>query len=117
MTIDSLIKSTDLIGRTVLDPAGGRLATIREVFLHKQTGEALFVILDTGGLFGAGGKFHPVPWRLLRFDAATDAYAASLTKDQLKNAPAYDRDQLNSAAYGWGEQIDRFFDSESGSIA
>ena len=109
MTIDSLIKSADLIGTVVHDPKRGKLATIREVFLHKQTGQALFVVLDTGGLFGAGGKFYPVPWRLLRFDAAADTYTSSLTKERLKSAPAYDRDQLNSTAYGWGEQTDRFF--------
>ncbi len=111
MTDDSLIKSTDLIGKTLIDTGGGKLGVIREIYLHRQTGQAQFAIVDTGGFFGAGGKFHPVPWRLLQFDEAIGGYATSLTKERLKSAPAYDRDQLNSTTYGWGEQTERFFES------
>jgi sporulation protein YlmC with PRC-barrel domain len=117
MTDNILIKSTDLVGRAVHDRKGGKLATIREVFIDKLTGRVQFVILDTGGLFGGGGKFHPLPWRLLHFDPAADLYATAVTKDQLKQAPAYDRDQLNSTAYGWGDQIDQFFGNEAGPAA
>jgi sporulation protein YlmC with PRC-barrel domain len=103
-----LIKSNDLIGTAVHDAKGGKLAVIRELFIDRRTGQVQFAILDAGGLFG-GGKYHPVPWRLLHFDEAAGAYGAALTKDQFKRAPAYDRDQLNSTAYGWGNQTDQFF--------
>lgn len=106
---DILIKSTDLVGMTVHDAKGGKLAVIREVFIDKRTGQVAFAILDTSGLFG-GGKYHPVPWRVLHFDEAASAYGSTLTRDQLKRAPAYDREQLNSAAYGWGDQSAVFYE-------
>jgi sporulation protein YlmC with PRC-barrel domain len=112
MSDNVLIKSSDLIGTAVHDRKGAKLATIRELFIDKRTGQILFAILDTGGLFG-GGKFHPVPWRLLGFDPAVALFTAAFTKEQLKRAPAYDRDQLNSTAYGWGLQTDQFFLDET----
>ncbi len=111
MSDDILIKSTELVGMTVHDAKGGKLAVIREVFIDRRSGQVAFAILDTGGLFG-GGKYHPVPWRVLHFDEAGAAYGSTLTKDQLKRAPSYDRDQLNSAAYGWGDQSAVFFEGD-----
>jgi hypothetical protein len=96
-----------LIGNAV----GGKLGTIREVYVDRESGAAQVAIIDTGGLFGSGGKFHPIPWRLLRFDAGTGTYATSVTKERLHEAPAYDRDQLNSSSYGWSEQTVRYFDA------
>lgn len=109
MADDSLIKSSDLIGKTVGNAATGKLGTIREVYINRQSGAAEFAVIEAGGLFGGGGKFHPSPWRLLRFDPGTATYATSLTKEQIHDAPAYDRDQLNSASYGWSEQVMRYF--------
>ena len=44
-------------------------------------------------------------------DAGIVRYVADLTKDRFKEVPAYDRDQLNSATYGWGAQVERFFEA------
>jgi hypothetical protein len=46
---------------------------------------------------------------VLRFDEKAEGYVTALTKDMLKNSPAYDRDQLADASYGWGEQTERYF--------
>ncbi len=32
-----------------------------------------------------------------------------MDKDQFKNAPSYDRDQLANASYGWNDQVTRYF--------
>lgn len=109
MTDDHMIKSADLIGQTVADSVGGKLGTIREVYLDRRDGRAVFAIVDAGGIFGGGGKFHPVPWRLIRFDEVAGTFAAALTREGLKAAPSYDRDQLNNVGQGWGEQTERFF--------
>jgi sporulation protein YlmC with PRC-barrel domain len=110
MSDDALIKTSDILGKTVGNAVGGKLGTIREIYLHRDTGEAQFAIVELSRLFGDGGKFHPVPWRLLRFDPGTGAYSTSLTKERIHDGPAYDRDQLNSRSYGWSEQVTRYFD-------
>ena len=106
---DRLIKSAALLGTTVNDAKGHKLGVVREIFLDRDAGIARFVVLELSSLFGGGGKFYPVPWRILTHDDEADVYVADLTKDQLKAAPAYDREQLNSASYGWGQQVERYF--------
>jgi sporulation protein YlmC with PRC-barrel domain len=107
---DRLVKSAALIGTKVHDPSGHKLGVIREVFIDRDAGIGRFVAVEPAGLFTAGGKYHPLPWRLLTYDDKHEAYVADLTKDRFKSAPAYDRDQLNSATYGWAGQVERYFE-------
>jgi len=113
---EMLIKSQAILGMEVVDPKGHKVGTIREIFLDQRAGTIRFAVLETGGLFGGGGKFHPVPWRLLRFDDKGETAISSFDRDRLKAAPAYDREQLNSAHYGWGAQTLRHFEAEGGSL-
>ena len=39
---DKLIKSGDVIGKSILDSTGGKLGAIREVYLDRDTGQAQF---------------------------------------------------------------------------
>jgi|WetSurMetagenome_2_1015567.scaffolds.fasta_scaffold151200_3 sporulation protein YlmC with PRC-barrel domain len=109
---DLLIKSHDILGMSVVEPDGEKLGVVRELFVDQREGVIRFAILESGGLFGAGGKFHPVPWRLLDFDSRGRSLVASFSKERLKAAPSYDRDQLNSATYGWGAQSLRHFEAD-----
>lgn len=113
-TEDRMIKTGDLVGSALNDLTGAKLGAVREVYLDRHTGQARYVAVELtslGGLLGGGGKYHPVPWRLLHWSDQDGAYVADLAKDKLKAAPAYDRDQLSSTAYNWSEQVDRFFDA------
>ena len=113
---EMLIKSQAIVGMRVVDNRGHKVGTIREIFLDQRTGTIRFAALETGGLFGAGGKFHPVPWRLLQFDDKGEAVVSSFDRDRLKDAPSYDREQLNSPHYGWGAQTLRHYESEGGAL-
>lgn len=112
MTEDILIKSGDILGSPLNDLSGSKVGLIREIFLDRRSGQAVYAAVEQsalGGLIGGGGKYHPVPWRLLQWSERDGAYVADLPKDRLKAAPAYDRDQLKSTAYGWSEQVERYF--------
>ena len=104
-----LIKTSDILGADVHDAGGHKLATIRELFIDPLSGQAHFAIVEAGGLFGAGGKYHPIPWSMLRWDAGRNGYIAPFGKDRLKDAPSYDRDQINSNAYGWDATVQRYY--------
>jgi hypothetical protein len=104
-----MIKTADVLGSPLKDAGEHKLGTIREIFFERRTGQARFVILELSSMFGTGGKFHPVPWNVLRFDEKVEGYVTALTKDMLKNSPAYDRDQLADGGYAWGEQTERYF--------
>lgn len=107
---EAVIRTADVLGSTLRDAGDHKLGVIRELFLDPRTGEARFAILELSAVFGSG-KFHPVPWSLLRFDDVARTYSTTLTKDLLKGSPAYDRDQLADSGYGWGQQALRYFES------
>jgi sporulation protein YlmC with PRC-barrel domain len=106
---ETLFKSADVQGMQVAGVGGEKLGAVREVFLDLGSGDAVFVIVEAAGLLGGSGKFHPVPWSAVRYDAVGRHFQVEMTKNEFKASPSYDRDQLASRDYAWGEQATRYF--------
>jgi sporulation protein YlmC with PRC-barrel domain len=106
---EGLTKSADVQGRHLLGRDGAKLGTVREIFVDLASGRIAFLIIETGGLLGGSGKFHPVPWSAVHYDSVAGAFQAARTKDEFKASPSYDREQLADAGYAWNEQADRYF--------
>lgn len=108
MTLN-LAKTSDVIGMPVMGQEGRKLGTVRDIYLDLAAGSMEFLIVEAGGLLGGSGKYHPVPFRIARFDSVARAFQVNVHKDRFKESPSYDREQLSSASYAWAEQVDRFF--------
>ena len=108
MTAD-LMKSADLQGKHLIGMKGAKLAVVREAYLDLEAGAIAFLVVEAAGLFGGAGKFQPVPWDAVRYDAVADTFLTEMDKDRFKAAPSYDREQLANASYGWGDQVRRYF--------
>lgn len=109
-----LASASTLVGQTLYEYGGDKLGAIKELFINKLTGQVEFVLGASGGFLGVGEKFHPLPWTLLSYSQAPEGYVVSVSKEAIRAAPAYDREQLNSASYGWGDQVRRYFTSLKG---
>ncbi len=94
----TLTKSVDVDGAHLVGRDGVKLGTVREVFVDLASGRIDLLIVEASGLLGGSGKFHPVPWSVLRYDSITGAFQADRTKDDFKASPSYDRDQLADAS-------------------
>jgi hypothetical protein len=108
---DTLIRSGDVQGMLVSGIDGDKLGAARELFVDLSTGQVAFLLIEFAGLLGGSGKFHPVPWSALRYDAVARTFQVQMTKSDFKASPSYDRDQLASRGYGWDEQASRYFAS------
>ena len=106
---ETLAKSADLQGLHLVGRDGVKLGTVREMFVDLASGRIEFLIVEAAGLLGGSGKFHPVPWSVVRYDSVTGAFQADRTKDDFKASPSYDRNQLADASYAWHEQAARYF--------
>lgn len=106
---EGLMKSADVQGLHLEGREGVKLGTVREVFVDPAAGRIEFLVVEAGGLLGGSGKYYPVPWSVVRYDAIARAFQASLTKDEFKAAPSYDREQLAKPGYGWSQQASRYF--------
>jgi len=106
---ETLIKSADVQGLHVCGIGADKLGAVREIFVELTSGRIAFVIVEAAGLLGGSGKFHPIPWSAVRYDAVARSFQVEMTKDDFKASPSYDRDQLASPSYGWNEQATRYF--------
>jgi uncharacterized protein YrrD len=79
--------SQEYIHRAAVDAEGNRIGKITKVYLDDQTGQPLWVLVETG-LFGTGKSVAPT--RGSRFDGQLVVLAVS--KDQVKDAPGTDTD-------------------------
>ena len=111
--MDDLIRGADFPGKRVDGREGVRLGSVREIFVDPATGQARYLIVEAASLLGGSGKYHPVPWRAVRYDTIAESFQLPLTKDEFKAGPIYDRDQLESVSSGWMEMTERHFGTGS----
>lgn len=77
----------EYIHRAVADVEGNRIGKISKVYHDDQTGQPLWVLVETG-LFGTRQSFAPVHGA--RFDG--EVVVLAVAKDQIKDAPDIDPD-------------------------
>ena len=70
--------ATPLLGRAILDREGQTAGRIVDVLVD-GAGQVHAVVVDFGGFLGVGQRRIAVAWSALRFDATTQAAAASIT--------------------------------------
>ena len=106
---EALIKSGDIQGMQVTGAEAAKLGAVRELFVDLATGRIAFIIVESAGLLGGSGKFHPIPWAAVRYDTVARTFQVEMAKDAFKASPSYDREQLANSSYGWDEQSTRYF--------
>ena len=98
-----LIPAGRVSGADVYSPSGEKLGKIEDVALEKVGGEVAYAILSFGGFLGLGADYHPVPWRMLRYDVERRGYVIPCESDQLTDAPHIRREELS----GWDDSRSR----------
>ena len=98
--LSNLISSDRVAGTEVYNHSGDHLGEIHEVMIDKISGKVAYAIMSFGGFLGMGESYHPLPWSSLKFDTTKGGYVVNLTKDQLKDAPSYEK----NASPKWGDR-------------
>ena len=98
-----LIPADRVNGTDVVNQAGEKLGKIEDIAIEKVSGDVAYAILSFGGVLGIGAKYHPVPWRLLTYDADKRAYVIPVDKSALEKAPMIDETELS----GWNDSLSR----------
>ena len=78
----------DYVRRVATDAEGNRIGKVTKVYHDDQTGQPLWVLVETG-LFGTRQSFAPVHGS--RFDGE-QLVVLAVSKDQVKDAPNIDSD-------------------------
>lgn len=98
----SAILASRVKGTPVYDGGGDKIGTVEDIVLDKQSNQIMFAALGFGGVMGIGEKYYPVPWSLLDYNEDKGGYIVPLDKERIKNAPAYDLNDLTKHDGGLG---------------
>jgi len=106
----ALMGADTLIGNDVYNKANESLGTIKELMIDMSSGVISYAVLSYGGFLGMGDRLFAVPWRALALDTANKRFTLSATKEQLKNAPSFDKDHWPSMAdTTWASSVHNFY--------
>lgn len=102
---DRTIASNKVEGTTIYDGDGNRLGEVHNLMIDKYTGQVLYAVMSFGGFLGLGERYHPLPWKALRYDEKLGGYVVGLNRGILDDAPSYSKGEQPPAftdAYGRG---------------
>ena len=100
-----LMSAKTLVGNEVCNHSGDSLGDIKEIMLDTGTGKVCYAVLSYGGVFGVGSKLFAVPWSALKLNSEEKTFVLNIDKDNLKNAPGFDKDN-------WPDMADKSWESE-----
>jgi sporulation protein YlmC with PRC-barrel domain len=119
----AIARASDLMGVGVYNSANERLGKIENLVIDTGNGRIRYAVLSHGGVLGMGSKLFAVPWRDLKLapkgEASTglqkeDHYVLDIPKEDLKNAPGFDKDHWpNFADQNMNTEIDRFYQQQA----
>lgn len=87
-----LMGADTLIGEDVYNRQEEDLGDIKEIMLDMRQGQVAYAVLSFGGWLGMGDKLFAVPWQALQLDTVNKRFLLDVSKDHLKNAPGFDKD-------------------------
>jgi hypothetical protein len=57
--------------------------------VDKISGHVAYAVMSFGGFLGIGESYHPLPWRVLKYDIRQGGYIVDLDRRRLEGAPSY----------------------------
>jgi uncharacterized protein YrrD len=101
-----------LTGDTVKNLSGETLGEIKAIMLDVPAGRIAYAVLSFGGFLGMGDKLFAIPWQALTLDANEECFVLNVSKEQLKDAPGFDKDHWPSMAdHTWATEVYSYYGS------
>ena len=99
-----------LEGDDVVNSAGEKLGTLDDIMLDVPTGRIAYAVLASGGFLGMGEKLFAIPWRALTLDPDNKSFVLDVSKEQLSQAPGFDKDHWPSMAdETWARTVHTYY--------
>ena len=95
-----LAKMQDVLGQSVTTSQGKEVGRIENVILDAATGDALYVVVTSGGVVGLGSTLRTLPWGVVQAAADRQAFQLQIEAETFTRAPHFDPDS-------WPDMEDR----------
>lgn len=105
-----VLSAGTLKGTSVTNSQGEDLGEVEEIMLDLQNGRVAYAVLSFGGLLGMGDKLFAIPWEALEIDQKKEKVVTNITKEKLKNAPGFDKDNWpQTANTAWLGEVHSYY--------
>jgi sporulation protein YlmC with PRC-barrel domain len=109
----SVLSASTLEGDDVVNAAGTKLGTLKELMIDITSGELSYVVLSRGGLMGMGERLYAIPWGLVSIDGDNQQILLDLDEEFLDRSPGFDPDNWPEfSSQTWGEDLHRHYGVE-----
>ncbi|HEX8948976.1 MAG TPA: PRC-barrel domain-containing protein [Dissulfurispiraceae bacterium] len=103
-------RASKIIGMNVKNPQGETLGDVKDIAIDDKTGRIAYAVLAPSSSVGAGSKYFAIPWKALTFSTTGDNLILNASKDKLKNAPGFNKDNWpDFANQQWGSEVHRYY--------
>jgi sporulation protein YlmC with PRC-barrel domain len=105
-----LIRASQLMNVAVYNNEDEQVGTISDIVLDKNTGQARYVAVSTGGFLGLGDALHAIPFKALKSTVrdGDETFILNVDSDHLSNAKGFDQDNWpNMGDRSWQQTNDR----------
>jgi sporulation protein YlmC with PRC-barrel domain len=92
------VTAEDLIGKKVVNANNETIGDINDLVIDNQ--KVVMAVIGVGGFLGIGEKEVAVPLDQLKLTEDKAMLNSTLTKDQLKKMPAYEKGKLQGIEHG-----------------
>jgi len=109
------MRASRIIGAGVENASGENIGEIEDMMVDTRNENVRYVVLSHGGLLGIGNKLFAYPMSMVRTKGTdSDKLVMNVNKEQLDNAPGFDKDKWPSFADDkYTGQVDKYYDSNS----
>lgn len=105
-----VVRSKDVIGKSVFGNDNENLGKIEEVVLDKNGGQVRYVVLSFGGFLGIGDTLYAMPWKSISYDTEKDGFRLMFNKEKLRSAPGFSKEQWpNFADDSFNKNISNYY--------
>jgi len=94
----NVMDAATLTGDKVVNAIGDDLGKIEAIMLDVGSGRIAYAVLSFGGFLGMGRKLFALPWGALTLDAVERRFVLDVSREKLKHAEGFDKDQWPSLA-------------------
>jgi sporulation protein YlmC with PRC-barrel domain len=100
----NVVRSQDLIGKTVKNEAGADLGKLEDYIINIKDGSIVYGVLQYGDTLGFGGKLFAIPPQALTLAADGKSVRLNVDKDELEKAQGFDANKWPTEADArWGK--------------
>lgn len=105
-----ILSASSIIGDKVKNPAGEDLGKIEELMIDTKDGDVNYAVVSFGGFLGMGDKFFAVPLDAMEINTSDECMVLNVSKEKLKDAPGFDKDNWPSTAdTSWYGHVRSFY--------